>query len=162
MATVHQEITIDAPVEQVWAVLADFGGVSKWNPMVSHSVTTSDDASGVGCVRTCEVSGMGRVTEEATEWVEGESLSVTVEGAPMLRSMSARMAVQPEGSGTRATMDAEFTVKFGPIGAVMAAVMMKPKLASTMREALGGLKHYVETGRKIGEEASQASSPSSS
>ena len=105
---------------------------------------------------------MGGVTEQATAWVEGESLSVNVEGAPMMRSMSARMAVRPEGSGTRALVDAEFTAKFGPIGAMMAAVMMKPKLASTMREALGGLKHYVETGQKIGEEASQASSPASS
>jgi hypothetical protein len=32
--TIHTEITIDAPPEQVWAVLTDWGALSEWSPTI--------------------------------------------------------------------------------------------------------------------------------
>ncbi len=40
MGAFRTEIRIDAPKEKVWEVLADLGGIYKWNPGVSHSRST--------------------------------------------------------------------------------------------------------------------------
>ena len=47
MVRIEKQVTIDAPQEQVWAVLADFGSVAKWVPTVNHSVITSGPNGGV-------------------------------------------------------------------------------------------------------------------
>ena len=45
------QIRIDAPKEKVWEVLADLGGIYKWNPGVVHSHSTSDSTGGEGAMR---------------------------------------------------------------------------------------------------------------
>jgi len=46
-------------------------------------------------------------------------------------------------------MTTNFTPKFGPIGWVMAKVMMKSRFRKTFEEVLAGLDSYVHTGQKI-------------
>ena len=41
MTRLTTEGHIDAPKEKVWAVLADLGGIDKWNPGVGRSHWTS-------------------------------------------------------------------------------------------------------------------------
>ncbi|MDA0797295.1 MAG: hypothetical protein O2826_01910 [Chloroflexi bacterium] len=50
---------------------------------------------------------------------------------------------------THVVAQAEFTMKFGPIGALMSP-MVSRKLGKTLGESLLGLKHFVETGEEIG------------
>jgi uncharacterized membrane protein len=42
---VNPSLRIDAPVEHVWALLADFGGVAAWSDTLSdsHAVTETND-----------------------------------------------------------------------------------------------------------------------
>lgn len=42
MTKVCGEILIEAKQDAAWNVLADLGGMSKWNPSVSDSYYTSD------------------------------------------------------------------------------------------------------------------------
>lgn len=149
MTIVKRTIHVDVPPEQVWAVLADFGGVSRWSPSVDHSVSTTELAAGVGAERACQVPGMGGITEIATEWEEGSRLAVDVQGAPFLKTMHAAMSVRADGTGTIAEAEADFSAKFGPLGALMAALMMKRKLGQTLAQTLVGLKHYAETGEPL-------------
>jgi len=52
MADALSTTIIDAPVEQVWAVLRDFNGLPVWNPGVSDSrIEEGRDADSVGCIR---------------------------------------------------------------------------------------------------------------
>ena len=50
-------VTIDAPIDKVWAVVSDFGAIGDWHPLVK-SVQTSDD----GKSRTLTLQG-GTITE---------------------------------------------------------------------------------------------------
>ena len=52
MARAHASSVIDAPIDQVWARIRDFNGLSNWHPAVARSEIESNEPSDrVGCVR---------------------------------------------------------------------------------------------------------------
>ncbi len=154
MPIVVREVTIDAPRTRVWEVLADIGSVSDWNPVVTHSIETSEtaEAAAVGDSRYCELPGsMGAISETVTAWDHERSQSFQVEGAKMMRHMHATFDLHdaPEApqSTTRVRMTSDFSMKFGPIGSLMASTMGKRMIATNMEHALSGLKEHVEASR---------------
>ena len=74
MGRFSKEITINAPQEKVWAVLADLGNIYRWNPGVSHSYTTSENSKGEDATRHCDIERplKGYLEERAFDWREGE------------------------------------------------------------------------------------------
>lgn len=148
MPSVSRQVTIDAPRDAVWATLADIGSVSRWNPVVTHSVETSEDdgPAGVGSARHCDLPGrMGSIDEVVTGWNELESMEYEISGAKMMRSMHARFDLAEAGDATQVTMISDFTMVMGPIGALMAATMGKRMLGQNMDRTLEGLKQHVES-----------------
>jgi carbon monoxide dehydrogenase subunit G len=143
MSNVTRSITIDAPPSQVWEVLADFANIHKWSPVVSHSVAAGEIACGGGASRTCSIPLMGSVTEHATAWVEGERIEIAVHGAPMIREMTSIWEVSPMGAGTRVTAQVDYRAAWKPLGAVMAATVMRIMISRQLRRSLEGLKAYV-------------------
>jgi carbon monoxide dehydrogenase subunit G len=151
MPIVVREVIINAPRSSVWEVLADIGSVSEWNPVVSHSVETSDSTgvAAVGDSRYCELpDSMGAISETVTAWDHERSQSFQVEGARMMRRMHATFdlhdASEPPQPTTEVRMTGDFSMKFGPIGSLMAATMGKRMMAANMEHALNGLKEHVE------------------
>jgi uncharacterized protein YndB with AHSA1/START domain len=55
MTSFETEIKIDAPAGKVWQVLADIGTISRWNPGVVASHVTTDQTTGVGAGRHCDL-----------------------------------------------------------------------------------------------------------
>jgi carbon monoxide dehydrogenase subunit G len=147
MPVVKQALTINAPRERVWAVLADIGSVSQWNPVVTHSAETSgtESPAGVGAARHCELPGsMGAIDEVVTDWNELEAMEFDIRGARMMREMRGRFELSAVPGGTQVEMSSDFRMGLGPLGALMAAIMGKRMLASNMKRALEGLRSYVE------------------
>lgn len=154
MPIVVREVIINAPRSSVWEVLADIGSVSEWNPVVTHSVETSDttEAAAVGDSRYCELPGsMGAVSETVTAWDHERSQSFQVEGARMMRHMHATFdltdTAEASQPSTQVRMTSDFSMKFGPIGSLMAATLGRRMMATNMQHALSGLKEHVEAGR---------------
>lgn len=149
MPVVKRVVTIDAPRERVWAVLADIGSVSEWNPVVTHSVDTSgsEGAAGLGSGRHCELPGsMGAIDEVVTDWNELTAMEFDVRGARMMRDMRGRFELADAAGGTEVEMTSDFRMAFGPLGALMAATMGKRMLAGNMERTLEGLRDFVEAG----------------
>lgn len=48
--------TINAPINNVWKLLADFGSLSKWSSLI---VKSSVEGTGVGATRTCSINMPG-------------------------------------------------------------------------------------------------------
>jgi uncharacterized protein YndB with AHSA1/START domain len=154
MSTLEMQVRIAAPVEEVWAVLADFGGVAQWAPTVNHAVITNGLAAGLDCTRECTVEGFGKVKEQIVEWNEGESYTYELGATGPMKRARNTWAARPEGKGTRVTFTVRFETRFGPLGAVLDRLVMRRKFAQQMRPSLAGLKQYVETGepvRSVGE-----------
>jgi uncharacterized membrane protein len=150
MITVNRELEIEAPAEKLWEILADFGNSQAWAPNVNQSALTKGDP-GVGCERECAVSGFGDVTEKIVAWEEGEGLSIRIEDVTMMQSMQSNWSLTRLGADrTRVSVAIEAHPKFGPMGALMGALMMKPKIGKTMEATLQGLRYYALTGESVG------------
>ncbi len=79
MPVVAARVKIDASTERVWQVLADFGVVSQTNPGVSTSHLTSEEPTGVGATRHCDLTFSGATTEERiVRWDEGKGLGIDI------------------------------------------------------------------------------------
>ncbi len=128
MAKITREVRINAFKEQVWDTLADFGGISVFSPSVANSYLTNDQNGGVGSQRHCDLSLAGASVEERiVEWVDGEKMVIEIyEGkkTPPFKTAFATLSVREAGPNVtvvRGTFD--YSLKFGPLGALMDADM---------------------------------------
>lgn len=156
MGSFSTEIRIDAPREKVWEVLADLGGIYKWNPGVSHSRSTSESGGGEGATRHCDlVSPKGYLEERAFDWREGEGFKIDVyeSNLPIKRNV-VEFALRSDEDGTIVSVAPDYELKFGPIGALLDRLVAGRKLRKGMDNLLAGLKYHVETGELVGDTVS--------
>ena len=103
MSNFSAHIKINAPKEQVWAVLSDLGSIYKWNPGVSHSYCTSDSSGGEGATRHCDIQTplKGYLEERAFDWREGESFKIDIYDTnfPLKRNI-VQFSLRADGSDT--------------------------------------------------------------
>ncbi len=52
---VYRSMILDAPIEQVWAAVRDFDGVSRWNPGVTNAQLESGEPTQTGTVRHLDI-----------------------------------------------------------------------------------------------------------
>ncbi len=148
MSQLTRRVRIDAPAEKAWAVLADFGGVSKWAPTITESRSLTEANGGVGARRTCTHVKLGQLEEVIVEWEEGRRYSYDVtRGLPMpMKSLNNDWSVESDGDGAVVTLRQNFQTKFGPLGSLMESLMIRRMMGKEMTLALAGLKYHTETG----------------
>lgn len=65
MVKVVKSTVIDAPVDEVWAILRDFNGHDRWHPAVSVSrIEERRDSDEIGCVRDFALKQGGAIREQ--------------------------------------------------------------------------------------------------
>lgn len=146
---------VNAPKDRVWAVLADLGGIYRWNPGVKHSRSTSEAPGGEGATRHCDLASPGGayLEERAFDWREGEAFKIDVyeSNLPLKRNVVA-FSLQADGDGaTIVSVSPEYELKFGPIGLLLDRLFGERQLRKGMAALLAGLKHYLETGEEVGD-----------
>lgn len=145
MPSFETQITIDAPVERVWAELADLGNIAAWNPGVKASRTTTDQVTGVGAGRHCDVKG-GYLREQVRTWEEGRTLVLDVVDTNLpLKYARPGFHLDAQGDRTSVRLTQEYALKFGAAGALMDRLFVNRQMRGGMRELLEGLKTHVET-----------------
>lgn len=79
--------TVSAPIDRVWALLADHEGMSGWAPGLSVRLTStgSPDRNGLGAVRRISPPGpVPAIVEEITGFEPGRRLSYrAISGVPL-------------------------------------------------------------------------------
>lgn len=148
MSTLRHHVRIEAPVEAVWKALADLAAVQHYNRMVASARVVSDMREGVGATRRCELKPKGWVEERVWEWSPPRAigLEVAVSTWPVV-FMKWRTEIQAEGRGTVVSQELSYKMKFGPLGALMDALMMRRKLDKGIAEVFDDLKRFVEGAR---------------
>lgn len=140
MPDLSVESRVDRPADEVWAALADFGGIARWAPNVSHSCLTGQQVEGVGTERRVQV-GRDALIERVTEWAPGERLAYTVEGLPpIVRSLVNAWTLEEHGSSTTVTLTSRVS---GPL----AGRLLAPVLRRSSRHMLAGLERHLENER---------------
>ncbi|MDJ0752807.1 MAG: SRPBCC family protein [Ardenticatenaceae bacterium] len=152
MTDLTRKIWIDAPKEEVWATLADFGNIYQWNPNVTKSYLTTTQGEGTGTQRHCDLTLAGASVEERiVEWHDGEAMGIEIfdgQKTPPWRNAVATIKIREENGGTEVTGIFSYDMKFGPIGTLMNSMMVKPQFGKAWGELFAGLKFYLETGQK--------------
>ncbi len=125
---------IDAPVEKVWEVLNDFGGIHQWNPGVKHSALTSDGPVKQGSTRHCDFAPFGAVNERIQRHERHERLTVHIYEAFKLpiSTATADFNVAAKDGGTELSLHYSYTPNL--LGRVLRGYTDKQ-----MRKGIGGM-----------------------
>ena len=141
------------PLSQVWSTLSDFGGVHRFSAGVETSpINPGTPSSGVGSERTCHLYDGNHIQERVTESIEGQKLGIEIFDTSMpLETAQAAFTLSPTPTGgTTITMTTDYVVKFGPLGKLMDALMMKKMMTANLNGLLAGLDHHLVTGETVG------------
>ena len=154
MAHFSTQIRINATKEKVWEVLADFGGIYRWNPGVRHSYSSSEASHGLLATRHCELlNGDDYLDEDILEWHEGEGFKVNIyeTNLPLHRNV-VEFSIEADGSGTMVTVAPNYTLKYGLLGRLLNQIVVGRKFKEGMEDLLAGLKYHIETGEPVGDQ----------
>ena len=105
-----ETIMIAAPPDAVWKLVADFGGIGAWHPLVKQVTASGGDAAGAERVLTLE---KGEITEGLDEVDAGgkrlsyRQLKENVEALPV-SFYTASIEVKPAGDGSEVAWSARF------------------------------------------------------
>ena len=153
MHTVSATRTIDSPVGAVWNVIDDFGNVHRYHPGLKHSEGINDVATGVGAERRCDFYDGNTIHEELIERVPERRAAQNVFdlGSLPLETVVGSMDLEPiDGHSTEVTMTLSFVPKYGPVGWLMAKLMMERQLRGLSEDILAGLDTHLQTGEVVG------------
>ncbi len=146
MAAVVEQSIIARPPAEVWAVLADFGDISRWAPNVDHSCLTTEQDGGEGTVGRIHVGRNARL-ERVVGWEPGRRLSYTIEGLPpVVRSVTNTWELADAGAGTTVTLTSRVDAGPRPPQQLIARIVGRA-LARTSRQMLAGLTAVFEETR---------------
>ena len=149
------QVKINAPKHKVWEVLADIGGIYKWNPGVVHSYSTSEENRGEGATRHCDLQTVGGkrfgyLEERTVDWREGEGYKIDIYGSNLpIKSNVIEFTVKAYGDGTIVSVSPEYAIKYGLLGSLINRLFLQRKLQQAMEGLLAGLKYHVETGEIV-------------
>ena len=141
------EILIAAPQEQVWAILADLETAERYDAFIERAFYVSDDRTGVGATRQCDLPDGSSIKERVTAWDEGDGYEIEASddpsGAFPLVNQRVRFDLENRGQATLVRMT--FSYEYAPDIAINRdeADGMAGELLGGV---LGGLKQFVETG----------------
>jgi uncharacterized protein YndB with AHSA1/START domain len=135
-------ITINRPVEEVFAYVTDIANFAKWNEQAGQSEQTSAGPVGVGTTYRGSYEFMGRAMEWTSEVVEYEVNQKAVQKidmGPAMMTMS--WLVEPVEAGTKFTIISE-----GEMGglAKLAGPLMERTMKKQMEGNLAKLKSVLE------------------
>lgn len=81
MIRVTRARDLGATPDEVWALLSDLGGLSRWAPGIDHASLMGEQSSGVGATRRVQARRLVLV-ERVDTWEPGLMFGYTIDGLP--------------------------------------------------------------------------------
>lgn len=138
----ENDVTIDRPVEDVFAFLANFENIPRWNYAIVETREVSHGPVGVGAVyrQVRSVPSRSEETFEVTEFEPNQRLAIRGDFGPLEGRMTYEL--EPTGSGTRLTNSAQLEARgLGKLAAPLAS----GRIAEAVSENLTTLKRLLES-----------------
>lgn len=148
ITSISVSLIIGAPKDKVWNALKFVGEIDKFHPMVKKSYPISDKKSGLDTIRHCDLLPMGQMKEKVVEWKEGKSITLEVVGGKMLPPylfMKGKVDLEELGEKTKVEFTFSYQLKYGLLGRLMNALLIKPQFRKAPPKYVSGLKAYVES-----------------
>lgn len=143
---IRRSVTVAAPPEAVWAVLAAFDRIGAWVADIDHSSYLTGQTEGVGSARRIQV-GRTVLVERVTEWDPPVALAYAIEGLPpAIGGAANRWTLRPDGDRTAVTLTSTVDPGGRRAGRVVAPLLAR-RLAKASDGMLAGLATHLERGR---------------
>lgn len=145
--TFRVQISVNAPKQRSWQLLADYGGVDKYIEGVLNSHLTTDLKQGIGCTRHCDLPKMMTmdqyIVEEVIDWVDGESLTyvVTDTNSPIT---DGKVKWWVTGDETNSIINADVFYKPRGIMGMIMSPMLRKIFPEQLNLGLSDMKKYLE------------------
>jgi uncharacterized protein YndB with AHSA1/START domain len=141
-STMERSITINRPVEEVFAFVTDVANFAKWNKQAGQSEQSSEGPVGLGTKYRGSYDFMGRTMQwvsEITEFEPNQKAVQTIRMGPTEMIMG--WFLQPVAGGTKFTIRTE-----GPTGglAKLAGPLMDRTMEKDAEDDLARLKALLE------------------
>ena len=145
MTSFTETTIIDTPRNDVWSVLADIGSIADWNPGLIASRLTTDEATGLGAGRHCDLTPQQWLDERVVEYEPQARITFRIVDSNLPFAFAdIRFTLEPSGARTQVTVAPDYKLKYGPIGYVFDRLGGQHMYRKGMRELLRGLKGRVE------------------
>ena len=145
MNSVERTGLIAAPIEAVWAVLADFASISSWAPNVDHSCLMSEQTEGVGTVRRIQTD-RSTIVETVESWEPGVTLTYRITGLPpVIKSVTNTWRLGASGDSTMVRLTTDIDTGPKPPQQMIAKVVGR-RLAAASEQMIAGLTDHVVRG----------------
>jgi ligand-binding SRPBCC domain-containing protein len=145
MTVLHNTIRISAPPEVVWQALTKLDALHLYDPGVKKAEIVSSTATGLGAERRCDLVPGGWFKERVAEWRPNETLAFELfECTLPVRRLRHRYALRADRGGTTVEQHMEYELKYGLVGRLMDAMLVRRKWDNGVKGFFAGLKAYVE------------------
>jgi ribosome-associated toxin RatA of RatAB toxin-antitoxin module len=146
MATIHNEITVNASVDEIWNILTDLELLDKYDPTVKKSTLVSPEKTGIGAKRkVLMVDGKNWFDEKITEFNPNLALTYQLTDCSFpIKGLQHSYSFEKVGTQTKVKQVMEYTVKFGLLGKLLDAIMIRKQSDMGIKQFFAGLKSYAE------------------
>lgn len=151
MSHVRHSIHIDAPPEVVWSVGRDPARIPEWNTTAVSvkDVSGSLDAPGSRFTVVSKIAGRPLDITWTIEEVEPPRYFVATASTPLGGGARQRVDYEPEGDGTRVTIDMEYELAPGLLGQFLSKVFAERALERDVHHSSDNLKAIVEQEARV-------------
>ncbi len=146
MAIIHNEITIDAPVEKIWTALSNIDMLDKYDPTVKKATPLTTSTSGIGAKRKVDMlDGKNWFEEKVTVFKPNEALTYQLTDCSFpIKGLQHSYSFERIGNQTKVRQVMEYTVKFGFLGKLLDAMMIRKQSDTGIKKFFAGLKSFTE------------------
>lgn len=146
MTTLHNEITINAPIEKIWAALANIEELENYDPTVKKSTPTTPAKTGADASRKVDMrDGKNWFEEKVTICEPNKTLEFELTACSFpVHQLKHTYSFHMAGNETTVKQVMRYQVKFGWLGSILDRLMIRKKSNAGIRLFLAGLKAYVE------------------
>ncbi|HMW38493.1 MAG: SRPBCC family protein [Saprospiraceae bacterium] len=147
MATIYNEIKVNASIDKVWSTLTDLELLDRYDPTVMKSTLLSTEKSGIGAKRKVMMKdGKNWFEEKITIFKPNESLTYQLTDCSFpIQGLKHSYSFEKIGNQTKIMQVMEYTVKFGLLGKLLDRLMIRNQSDIGIKKFFAGLKSYAET-----------------
>jgi ribosome-associated toxin RatA of RatAB toxin-antitoxin module len=147
MTTIHNEITIKAPLDKIWYALSNIEELDKYDPAIKKSTALTAEKNGIGAKRKVNMAdGKNWFDETCTVWKPNEALTFELTACSFpVHKLSHSYSFEKTGDQILVKQVMEYKVKFGLIGKLMDILIIRKQSDKGIKKFFGGLKKYVES-----------------
>jgi ligand-binding SRPBCC domain-containing protein len=150
MTTLRNEITIDAPMDKIWASLANIEELGNYDPTVKKVVPLTSMRSGPGAARKVVMKdGKNWFEEKVTRWAPNEALMYELTACSFpVHELSHLYSFERGARGIKVKQVMVYRVKFGWVGRIMDRLVIRKQSDVGIKKFMAGLKEYAEGVKK--------------